>query len=212
MPRDACSCCGGGTEQHENDGMATDRSPAASSVLDAELPPELRTTLGRFVGLESVDTLDEWAAIVRQHVPGNAISFDELCVTDEETAHRGTVDGTSYHFACFYDAVILAALTDRPVDIRTASPIGSVIEARAIGTDGLSVTPETAVFSFGIEADVEPPSDDGPRLERGYAAICPYVRAFPSRDDYERWAETVPAATIAMPLSGATELAAKLVD
>ena len=210
MPRDACSCCGDGTEQHENDERTTDRSSVASAALDAELPRELRTALGRFSGTDSVDSLGEWAATVRQHVPGDAISFEDLCVIDEKSAHRGTIDGTTYHFACFYDAVILAALVDRPVDVWTTSPNGSVIEARAVGTDDLSVTPEDAVFSFGIEEAVEPP-DDGLRVERGYAAICPYVRAFPTRDDYERWAKTVPAATIAMPLSGATELAARLV-
>ncbi|AUX07828.1 alkylmercury lyase [Halalkaliarchaeum desulfuricum] len=113
--------------------------------------------------------------------------------------------------ACFYDAVILAALSDREVDIRTESPDGTVIEARAVGSDQLTVTPGGAVFSFGIDEGVNPPPDGGPTLEQGYAAICPYVKAFPSREAYRRWAETVPAATVAMPLSGATELAGELV-
>jgi hypothetical protein len=74
------------------------------------------------------------------------------------------------------------------------------------------VTPEGAVFSFGIETTVASPSGDGPTLEQGYSSICPYVKAFSDFEAYERWAERVPAATIAMPLAGATELAAELVN
>jgi hypothetical protein len=38
------------------------------------------------------------------------------------------------------------------------------------------------------------------------------VKAFPDGDAYEEWAETVPAATVAMALDGATEFAAVLVE
>jgi hypothetical protein len=158
-----------------------------------------------------VETLGEWATELRRRVgSGGSIDVEELCLTDERTGHWGTVDGERYDFACFYDAVILAALADRPVDIRTESPGGTVVEARAAGSDELTVTPEGAVFSFGIEETVAPPSGDGPTLERGYAAVCPYVRAFPDADTYDGWAERVPAATVAMPLAGATDLAAEL--
>jgi hypothetical protein len=166
--------------------------------------------LGQFLGLESIETLSEWTTEVRNHV-GGSISFEELCLTSEQTEHWGTVDGDRHYFACFYDAVILAALWDQPVDIHTASPTGDIIEARAIGSSELTVSPEGAVFSFGIEKPVEPTSDDSPTLEQGYASICPYVKAFPDLVAYERWAKRVPAATVAMPLAGATELAAELV-
>lgn len=86
------------------------------------------------------------------------------------------------------------------------SPNSSVIEARAIRGDVLTVTPKEAVFSVGIVKTVASPSDNGPTLEHGYASICPYVKAFSYLEAYERWAERVPAATIAKPLAGATEL------
>jgi len=210
MVDDSCPCCGGGIETNARSGSAPDRWRIDDSVLTAELPEELRLALGRFIGTESIDTLGGWVAAVRYHIDGASVTIDELCVTDDETEHWGSVDGERYYFACFYDAVILAALVDRPVDIRTKSPDGTVIEARAVGSDALTVTPTDAVFSFGIDTTVEPP-DDGLNLERGYAAICPYVKAFPNRDAYERWAETVAAATVAMPLEGATDLAGALV-
>lgn len=212
MSTDPCPCCGGNDGPSPENEASTDPSMIHSAPLDTELPRELRLALGRFLGADSVDTLGEWATEVRQQISGGSISIDELCLTDGATEHWGSVEGERYHFACFYDAVILAALSDRPADVRTKSPDGTVIQARVVGSTGLTVTPEETVFSFGIGEAVEPPSDDGPTLERGYAALCPYVKAFPDPDAYERWAEHVPAATIAMPLAGATGLAAELVS
>lgn len=206
-----CPCCGGADELNVETETSAGQWIGDASVLDTELPRELRLTLGRFLGSESVDTLGEWTTEVRNHV-GGSISIKELCLTSEQTEHWGIVDGDRYYFECFYDAVILAALSERPVDIHTVSPGGDSIEAQATGSSELTVIPEDALFSFGIERTVDPPSGDGPTLEDGYASICPYVKAFPSLEAYERWAKRVPAATIAMSLGGATELAAALVS
>ncbi|MDG5819494.1 organomercurial lyase [Natronococcus sp. A-GB7] len=212
MTDDPCPCCGGIENSSVESGRSSNQWIAGPSVLEAELPPELRSALGRFLGVESVETLGEWASEVRNRTGGGSITVDDLCLTDEETVHRGTVGDERYQFACFYDAVILAALADRPVDIRTKSPEGTVIEARAVGTEELTVRPSEAVFSFGIDDAVASPADgEDPSLERGYAAICPYVNAFPTRAVYEEWASNVTAATVAMPLEGATDLAAELV-
>lgn len=40
-----------------------------------------------------------------------------------------------------------------------------------------------------------------------YAAVCPYVKAFPSRESYERWAESVNGATVGMPLAAGVPFA-----
>lgn len=185
---------------------------ADSAVLDAELPPELQTALGRFLGKESVDTVGEWGEEIRRLTGGGSIAVDELCHASEETDHWGTVDGERYYFRCFYDAVILAALEDRPADIHTVSPDGTVVDARAVGSDELSVSPEEAVFSLGIATDAHEQSGGNPTLQDGYAAICPFVKAFPNREAYDQWAAEVPAATVAMPLAGATALATALAD
>lgn len=212
MTDDPCPCCGGIENSNAESSGSANRLIADESPLKAELPPELQSALGRFLGVDSAQTLGEWATEVRNRLGGGSITVDELCLTDEETVHQGTVGDEQYHFACFYDAVILAALSDRPVNIRTKSPDGTVIEARAIGTEELTVRPSEAVFSFGIDDAVAPPTDgEDPSLERGYAAICPYVNAFPTLAAYEEWARSVSAPTVAMPLDGATDLAAKLV-
>jgi hypothetical protein len=210
MTDDPCPGCGSTAEPTAEDATAASHRVRDTAVLDAELPDDLQVALGRFLGSESVDTLGDWVGEVRRHIGGGSISIDELCLTTERTEHWGTVDGERHHFACFYDAVILAALSNRPADIRTESPNGDVIEARVVGSSDLTVTPDEAMFSFGIETNVDPPSAEWPTLERAYASICPYVRAFPNTEAYEQWAERVPAATVAMPLAGGTELAEAL--
>ncbi|MCU4752512.1 alkylmercury lyase family protein [Halobacteria archaeon AArc-curdl1] len=208
-----CSCRDDTESESGEETSTPDRLITDEPVLEAELPEELQSRLGEFLGTDSVGTLGEWAAEVRRHVGDDSITLEELCLTGTESDHWGTVGDERYHFACFYDAVILAALTDRPVDIRTKSPSGTVIEARAVGTEELTVTPEEAVFSFGIDDDVEPPGGtESPSLEAGYAAICPYVKAFPTPSAYRQWETQCGAETVALPLEGATALAAQLVE
>ena len=181
-------------------------------VLEADLPVDVQRLLGRLLGEEPVETLDEWIEAVRGHTDGGPIGTEQLCHTGTPTPHWGELQGTRYHFSCFYDAVVLSALVQRPVDIRTESPDGAVVTATAVGTDALEVSPGTAVFSFGVDESVRPPDSDGPSAVDVYGAVCPYVRAFPHPDAYLRWADDVPAATVAMPLPGATDVAAALVE
>jgi len=207
MPDDLCSCCRTTTEQEP---IANDTDVIETNTLKAALPSDLQAALAQFLDCESVGTLGEWAEAVRQQTGGGAISREDLCHVDEQTGHWGDLDGERYDFACFYDAVILAAIADGSVDIRTESPDGTVIEARAVGQDELSVSPPDAVFSIGVDETVVA-ADEEPSIEDSYAAICPHVKAFPDRAAYEEWAADVPAATAAMPLAGATDLAEALV-
>lgn len=208
MSHDNCAC--GATTDDRTDGGGTFLG-RQDEPLEAPLPDDVGRVLGRLFETRSVPTLGAWVRKVRRRTGGGAIAAEDLCHAADETPHWGEIDGTRHHFVCFYDAVVLAALRDRPADIRTESPDGEPIELRAVGGNELNVSPEKAVFSFGVEKGVEPPADRDPRREDVYAAVCPYVKAFPDVQSYKRWAETVPAATVAMPLSGATEFASELV-
>lgn len=190
---------------------ASDRLLTESDVLEADLPDDLGTALENLLGGETIDTLGDWIEAVRRRTGGGSIEIADLCHDSEGTGHWGDLDGERYHFTCFYDAVILAAMAEEPVDVRTVSPDGAEIEARAAGSTDLTVTPENAVFSFGV-ADGADPQNGEPTRADVYGAVCPYVRAFPEPDAYERWAQSVPATTIAMPLVGATEVAAALTE
>lgn len=206
------------TTTHEATGIRDEEPHEATVIrdeepLEATLPEDVDAAFGRLLGGDPIPTLGAWAERMRQGVDEtDGIGIENLCHADGETAHWGEVDGERYHFICFYDAVVLAALTDGAVDVRTESPEGTVVEAHAVGTDELTVSPEGTMFSIGVADDIEAPADGDLTNADIYAAVCPYVKAFPSVDAYERWAEDVAAATVAMPLSGATELAAALVD
>ena len=209
---EAADACCGGDAQKRNDERVEANWLDGPDLLNEPLPGDLQSALGRFLGRDSVETLAEWASEIRRRTGGGSIDVDELCHTDEKTTHWGDVDSERYHFQCFYDAVILAALEDRAVDVHTVSPWGAIVEARAVGSEELSVTPETAVFSLGIALDAHERSNGDPTLQDGYAAVCPYVKAFTDRDAYKAWADEVPAATVATPLSGAMAFARALAE
>lgn len=205
-----CGCTT--TERHRTTTAGEATVIRDGDPLEVPLPEDVRAALGRLLGSDPLPTLGEWADRVGQRVgAGDGIDVEDLCHADD-TAHWGEADGERHHFVCFYDAVALAALTDRSVDVRTESPDGTVIEARATGDGDLTVTPEEAVFSFGVATDIEAADDGEVTHADVYGAICPYVKAFPNEAAYKEWAEDVPAATVGIPLSGATGLAAALVD
>lgn len=189
---------------------SVDRWIDDSAVTEATLPDDVRAAMERFVGDASVVTLEDWVAALRERT-GGSIDTDDLCHADGETAHWGELDGARHYFQCFYDAVALAELASEPVEIQTTSPDGTVIEARATGDGDVTPTPSTAVVSFGVATDGASAADE-PTLEDAYAAICPWVKAFPTRSAYEQWAARTPAATVGMPLSAATGVATGLVE
>lgn len=179
--------------------------------LEATLPADLATGLGRLLGREPVETLAEWTDAVRRHTGGGSIAVEDLCHVDRETGHWGTFAGERYDFACFFDAVVLAALADAPVGIRTVSPGGAVVRGMAAGSGDLAVAPASAVFSFGVAEDLDTSPAGGPSQGDVYRAVCPSVRAFPDAEAYNRWTRDVPAVTVGIPLAGATDLVAALV-
>lgn len=212
-PGASCDCPSATEDQpatEDSTGVSDDRWIPDPSDLDADLPADLRRALSEFVGGE-IETLADFVGECRRRTGGGPIGVEDLCHAETETPHCGELDGETYYFACFYDAVALAALADGVVDVRTESPDGTVVEARAVGTAELSAAPSSAVFSFGI-SEGSTASDGEPAAADVYEAVCPYVKAFPDRAAYESWAERVPAATVAMPLDGATELAAALAE
>jgi len=74
----------------------------------------------------------------------------------------------------------------------------------------IDVTPMDAVLSFGVATDRDASAGDGPTADKVYDAICPYVEAFRTRTDYERWATNAAATTVGIPLESGVPIAAAL--
>lgn len=213
-----CACCdtrdvrGAETDARPGAGGGTVLDADGESLLEAPLPGELQAAMGRFLGDGPVETLGDWIGEVRERTGGGPIAVADLCHERGPTAHWGELDGERHHFACFYDAVVLAAIVDRPVDVGTLSPTGTVVEARATGDGDLTVDPPGTLVSFGIATNAGSVPDGDPTREDAYATMCPYVRAFPTEGEYRSWAGEVSAPTVAVPLEDATAIATALVE
>lgn len=217
---DACSCCGGTDDDFEyyttkvrleSEGELIEADDD-TGILDVELPDDVQDALERFLHGASVRTLGDWVGEVRAGTGGGPIAIDDLCHERADTGHWGERDGERYHFTCFFDAVVLAALTDDQVEIVSESPDGTQIEATVTGDGELTVEPRGTLVSFGVVTTEASIPDGEPTREDVYASVCPVVKAFPSPQAYEVWSRTVPAATVAMPLVDATDIAAALVE
>lgn len=207
MSEDARS---GGAVRTDDD-SADERWLGGAPVVDQQLPADVQANMAEFLGMESAETLRDWIEEYGRITGGASVDFEDLCHASDETAHWGVMDGETYYFACFYDALLMAEMKGSTTEIRTESPDGTVIEAEASGSGELEVTPAETVVSFGISTEVEP-SEAGPTVAEVYGAVCPFVKAFPDRESYERWADEVPAATVAMPLLEAVDLAGEFVN
>lgn len=200
MDENSCPCCG-------TEWSSAEYTQWIDSVT-APLPDELAGALSTFTQDIPVHSLSEWAAIVRRST-GGTLTVDELCVVPNESPHYGIVDGTRFDFACCVDAIILAVLTEKSVDIWTRSPHGSTIELHASAEGDVTPLPIDTVFSFGVDEDL--PRAKPPTLEDAYQAICPYVQAFPDITAYRTWDDAHDIQTIVFSPSTATSLAQELV-
>jgi len=215
-----CSCCGDTDDRFEyhtakvrlqSEGELIETN-ADTSALAVRLPDDVQGALERLLHGGSVQTLGDWVDEVRERTGGGSIAIEDLCHEQEETEHWGDIDGQRYYFTCFFDAVVLAALTDERVELESESPEGTTIEATATNGGDLRVDPPGTLVSFGVATTEALVPDDEPTREDVYSSMCPVVKAFPSPQSYERWSRTVPAATVAMPLEDATDIAAALAE
>lgn len=178
----------------------------------AVLPEAFQTTVEQFLGTGGIDTLGDVVAGLRRQTDSGPLGVEDLCHADTDTEHWGVMNGETYHFQCFYDALVLSELADTAVEIRTKSPQGSVIRARWRDNGELTVDPTDAVMSFGIDERAPEHAEEGPTVDQLYAVICPYVKAFADRTAYETWAETADAVTVGIPFSQASGIATRLVE
>lgn len=211
MSSETCTC-GASADEQTREGSAEpghwiDERPAT----DGTLPRDVARLMSRFYTADGVETVGDFVAATRGDA-GGAIDVEDLCHVDGDSRHVASTPTETYPFRCFYDGIALSLLADEPVTITTESPAGNSIEVRATPDGEVESTPEGAVVSFGIAGDVETPGDGGPTPADVYAAVCPYVKAFRTREEYEGWAAAVDAATLGMPLAAGMPVAMALTE
>jgi hypothetical protein len=144
-----------------------------------EIPPQRHQTLG-----ELIATYNE-----QQGAPS-----PEDLVSERPTRHEARAGERTFHTHCFLDALVLPlVLGEERVEIRSESPVSGE-EITAVVSDGaasVEYSPPEAIVSFGVtRAGHGPPQVVG----------CPYINAFSSRAEYERWEAQTPQA-VTTPLS-----------
>lgn len=152
------------------------------------------------------DLTDGIRGVVAERLDG-PLAVGDLCVAGS-TRHRAEWDGGIEQFHCTIDPMMVPFIVDEPVTVTSASPIDGTLVTIDVDGDDATVQPADAVLSLGAVAFEEGDAFDWEAVIEG---LCAYGNAFPSREDYEDWADGVDAETTAIPLAEGVGLAADLV-
>jgi alkylmercury lyase len=165
---------------------------------DVRVTAELDGRVQRAAGVspQHHETLGELVKCIAEE---RWVQRPENLLSEEPTRHDIWLDGRVLHTFCFVDALMLPfVLGGRAVDVRSESPVGGEVAA-VVTEEGVEGFPGGAVVSFGAAR-----AGEGTICE----TLCPYLNAFHSLADYDRWTrETPEAETTALSMEEAFSLA-----
>lgn len=174
-------------------------------VDEIELPVDLAEAFRRAGGLdERPATLGKGFGAVTDllNEAGVTVTPEDM-YQSEPTRHAVHGGDTAEHVPCVMDALIVALLLDRdPVEIHSEPPEGGETVRFHVTDDEVTVTPTSAVVSFGLglEESTDPDLDSLDDFlndpDAPIPTTCSVINAFPDSEAYERWAADVSNAAV----------------
>jgi alkylmercury lyase len=162
------------------------------------IPEELDRAVQRAVGItpRRHEMLGE---LVRDIAAQRGACRPDDLISEQPTRHEVSVDGQISHTYCFLDALILPfVMQGESFEVHSESPVSGREVTALVTVGSVEASPAEAVVSFGAARAGEGPV---------HATLCPYLNAFPSREEYEIWAAKTPhGVTIALSLEDALAL------
>lgn len=169
-----------------------------------ELPSDLAEAF-RQVGNrdDPPDTLREGFTVIEESIDdaGVDVSLDDM-YQSEPTRHTIHIGESTEHVPCVLDALIVAfSLETDPIEIHSEPQDGGKTVRLHVSGEEVTVTPESAVVSFGIGyeeaeaaeiANVEELLNDVSTIP----TTCSVTNAFPDSEAYAQWAAGVSEAAV----------------
>lgn len=177
------------------------------------IPPHVGERLAALHGRDGrLDDGAEWVEAIRSEardLHGEPPSESDLC-TSQDGPHNVSIGDDTTSYICVLDPLVVPFLRGEPGTIRSKTPEDGENVTIEIEPDGVTATPTDAVISLGVSHDID--ADEKVSREAIYAWTCPYIHAFATVDEYERWDGSVDAATTSVSVETGVAIARELAN